>query len=104
MFFSQILVIPNEITVFTGDVKEAGIDNDVTVTIYGNGGATPEVKLEKGDEKFERGTVDMFRMELEDVGKLRKIRIGHEGKGNRVSWYLDKVEIYILRTAYSSSY
>ena len=28
--------------------------------IYGSGGATPELKLEKGDEKFERGTVDIF--------------------------------------------
>ena len=113
LFFSQILVISYEITVFTGDVKEAGtkskyklagIDNDVTVTIYGSGGATPEVKLGKGDGEFERGTVDHFRMELEDVGKLRKIRIGHEGKGNRGSWYLDKVELCILRMTYSASY
>jgi hypothetical protein len=78
--------------VFTGDVKDAGVDSDVTMTIFGSEGGTPDVKLEKGDEKFERGGVDMFRMELEDVGKLRKMRIGHEGKGNRVSWYLDKVK------------
>ena len=73
LLFFQISVIPYEITVFTGDVKEAGIDNDVTVTIYGRGGATPEVKLEKGDEKFGRGTVDMFEWSskmLESCGRL----------------------------------
>ncbi|CAB4019689.1 lipoxygenase homology domain-containing 1-like, partial [Paramuricea clavata] len=86
-------LVPYEITVFSGDVKDAGTDSDVTFTIYGSDGATPEVKLEKGDERFERGGVDMFRMELEDVGKLRKMRIGHEGKGNRTNWYLDKVII-----------
>jgi hypothetical protein len=37
-------------------------------------------------------------MELEDVGKLRKMRIGHEGKGNRVNWYLDKVDITLVKT------
>ena len=96
--FASNLVIPYEITVFSGDVKDAGTDSDVTFTIYGSDGATPEVKLEKGDEKFERGGVDMFRMELEDVGKLRKMRIGHEGKGNRVNWYLDKVDITLVKT------
>ena len=79
-------------------MKDAGTDSDVTITIYGSDGATPEVKLEKGNERFERGGVDMFRMELEDVGKLRKMRIGHEGKGNRANWYLDKVEMDSIYT------
>lgn len=93
LFFIKLTVAPYEITVFTGDVKDAGVDSDVTITIFGSEGSTPEVKLEKGEEKFERGGVDMFRMELEDVGKLRKMRIGHEGEGNRVNWYLDKVRV-----------
>ena len=85
--------IPYEITIFTGDVKDAGTDCQMTMTLYGNEGATPEISLEKGEEKFERGTVDMFRMELEDIGKLSKLRIGHDGKGNRPSWHLDKVTV-----------
>lgn len=76
---------------FTGDVKDAGTDSDVIMTLYGNEGTASEIKLEKGDERFERGAVDMFRMDLDNVGKLRKLRIGHEGKGNRANWYLDKV-------------
>ena len=62
------------------------------MTIYGSEGATSEVKLEKGDEMFERAGTDLFRMELEDVGKLCKLRIGHKGKGNRNKWFLDKVD------------
>lgn len=76
---------------FTGDVADAGTDCDIAMTVYGDDGATPEVTLEKGEESFERGGVEMFRRELEDVGKLHKIRIGHKAKGNRTNWYLDKV-------------
>lgn len=37
-------------------------------------------------------------MELDDVGVIKKIRIGHDGKGSRADWYLEKV-----RNCYSTS-
>jgi len=30
-------------------------------------------------------------MELEDIAPLKKLRVGHDGKGNRADWYLEKV-------------
>ena len=41
--------------------------------------------------RFERGSVDIFRMDIDDVGPLTKLRIGHNGKGSRPQWFLDKV-------------
>jgi hypothetical protein len=42
-------------------------------------------------ELLERGQVDVFTVEAEDVGALQKIRIGHDGKGIGASWYLESV-------------
>ena len=30
-------------------------------------------------------------MEIEDIAPLKKLRIGHDGKGTRPEWYLDEV-------------
>ena len=32
----------------------------MTTTLYGTEGATPEISLEKGEERFERGAVDVL--------------------------------------------
>ena len=31
------------------------------------------------------------QMELEDIGSIKKMRIGHDGKGTRKTWFLEKV-------------
>lgn len=37
--------------------------------------------------------VHFLQLELEDVGSLKKIRIWHDGKGQRPSWLLDTVSV-----------
>ena len=37
-------------------------------------------------------------MELDDIGLPKKLRIGHDGKGSRPEWFLDKVEIRNMDT------
>ncbi len=37
-------------------------------------------------------------MEIEDIAPLTKLRIGHNGKGSRPEWYLDKVELRNMDT------
>ena len=32
-----------------------------------------------------------FQIELADVGRILKVRIGHDGKGMMSGWFLDKV-------------
>ena len=38
----------------------------------------------------------LSQLQFEDIAPLKKLRIGHDGKGDRKDWYLEKVrEIYI---------
>lgn len=51
-------------------------------------------------DKFKRGAVDKFVLEMEDVGKeIKKIRIGHDNQGLSAGWHVDKVEIRRLKSS-----
>ncbi|XP_071795423.1 lipoxygenase homology domain-containing protein 1-like [Asterias amurensis] len=90
--------IPYEVTVFTGDVQNAGTDAAITLSVFGTNGYTPDMILDKKEERFERGKEDLIKMELDDIAPLKKIRIGHSGKGSRPDWYLDKVHMRNMET------
>lgn len=87
----DIAVIPYEMTVYTGDVEEAGTDQKVTVTVFGALGTTTPQVLENAGDRFERDRADFIKLELEDVAPIKKMRIECDGKGSRPDWYLDKV-------------
>lgn len=40
-----------------------------------------------------------FFFQLEDVGELTKLRIGHDNAGLFAGWHLDKVEVRTLNSA-----
>ena len=80
-----------EIEVYTGDVKSAGTDSTISMTMFGTDGTTPEFVFDKDESRFERGGVDLIKMDLYDVGKLLKVRIAVDGKGTRHDWFLEKV-------------
>lgn len=88
--------VPYEITVYTGDVKSAGTDSAISLTLFGSEGTTPEFVLDKDESRFERGGVDLIRMDLDDVGKLLKARITVDGKGTRPDWFLEKVSLFFF--------
>lgn len=86
------------ISVKTGDVKNAGTDANVHLKIFGSTGETSLIKLENSENnrnKFEKGLVDLFKIENEDIGKIERIRIGHDGKGVASGWFLDYVHIEV---------
>lgn len=87
-----------EIEVYTGDVKSAGTDSTISMTMFGTDGTTPEVVLDKDESRFERGGVDLIKMDLYDVGKLLKVRIAVDGKGTRHDWFLEKIIIRNMET------
>ncbi|XP_062503862.1 lipoxygenase homology domain-containing protein 1-like isoform X2 [Corticium candelabrum] len=91
--------VPYEVTVVTGDALEAGTDAGIYMIVYGSTGSTQEVILEKQNDRYERGQTDRIKLELEDVGSLKKIRIWHDGKGQRPSWLLDTIMLKDLRTS-----
>uniref|UniRef100_A0A8C6JNJ0 Uncharacterized protein n=1 Tax=Melopsittacus undulatus TaxID=13146 RepID=A0A8C6JNJ0_MELUD len=87
------LVINYEVSVVTGDVRAAGTNAKVFMQIYGETGKTELINLENRSNNFERGATDVFKREAADVGKIYKIRIGHDGKGIGDGWFLESVTL-----------
>ena len=64
--------------------------------IFGEKGDSGNRQLKNSENtsnKFERGRLDEFKIEADDLGKIEKIKIGHNGKGIASGWFLDFVEI-----------
>ncbi|KAL8204245.1 UNVERIFIED_CONTAM: Lipoxygenase y domain-containing protein 1 [Gekko kuhli] len=81
------------VRVFTGDVNGSGTDADVFINIFGQYGDTGERKLDNDNDNFERAQEDKFTLDAPNLGRLRKINIGHNNKGGSAGWFLDKVLI-----------
>ncbi|NXA96195.1 LOXH1 protein, partial [Melanocharis versteri] len=94
---SEILPIEKlinyEVSVVTGDVRAAGTNAKVFMQIYGETGKTELIILENRSNNFERGATDIFKREAADVGKIYKIRIGHDGTGIGDGWFLESVTL-----------
>ncbi|XP_065745941.1 lipoxygenase homology domain-containing protein 1 isoform X1 [Phocoena phocoena] len=81
-----------EVITATGDVRGAGTNANVFITIFGENGLSPKLHLtSKSESAFEKANVDVFRVRTNNVGLIYKIRIEHDNTGSNASWYLDRV-------------
>ncbi|KAK2516978.1 Loxhd1 [Columba guinea] len=96
-------LINYEVSVVTGDVRAAGTNAKVFMQIYGETGKTELIILENRSNNFERGATDIFKREAADVGKIYKIRIGHDGTGIGDGWFLESVTLKRLATKIKES-
>lgn len=67
--------ITYNVKVKTGDVRNAGTDARVHLKIFGEKGDTGERHLknsENTNNKFERGRVDDFKIEADDIGNVKR--------------------------------
>ncbi|XP_063067192.1 lipoxygenase homology domain-containing protein 1-like [Engraulis encrasicolus] len=86
-------LINYEVTVLTGDVFAAGTNARVFIQIYGLEGKTEVLRVSNRSNNFERGTTEIFAFEAHDVGRVFKIRIGHDGSGAAPGWFLESVHV-----------
>ncbi|PAA79474.1 hypothetical protein BOX15_Mlig008366g2 [Macrostomum lignano] len=91
--------VPYEVQVETANEKDAGTDCRVMLTVYGQQGHSEPVYLDKEETRFERGRRDLIKVYIEDVGQVHKIRLGHDGKGHRKKWLVDRVTLTNTDTA-----
>ena len=63
-FFFLILEIPYEVTIHTGDMKEAGTDAQIFVKLFGTEGATVDVPIDKNSDRFERARSDTVKVKM----------------------------------------
>uniref|UniRef100_A0A3B4AYF1 PLAT domain-containing protein n=1 Tax=Periophthalmus magnuspinnatus TaxID=409849 RepID=A0A3B4AYF1_9GOBI len=86
-------MINYEISVVTGNVTFAGTNARVFIQMYGDKGKSEVMILESRSNNFERNTTEIFKIEAKDVGKIFKIRIGHDGSGVGPGWFLESVDV-----------
>jgi hypothetical protein len=81
------------VSVKTSDIRGAGTDANVYIVVYGDRGDTGKQALDTSKDNFERNTLDTFFFQHADVGKIFKIRIGHDDSGMGAAWHCDTVEV-----------
>ena len=84
------------IEVMTSDIKGSGTDANVSIVVFGDKGDTGEHKLDNSANNFERAMKDVFHVDAPDVGKIERVRIGHDNSGSffgNASWHCASVEV-----------
>ena len=71
----------------------AGTDADLFVTLHGQQGTSPRIKLPSRPEDFLRGGEDTFRMELQALGEIVKLTVGHNNRGRNPGWHVDHAKL-----------
>lgn len=85
--------------IHTGNQRAGGTDANVFMVAYGKNKNGESVKsdvipLDNKGDSFEVGQVDKFKVEMIDIGKPYKIRIGHDDSKSYAGWMLDKVKLH----------
>lgn len=81
------------VKVTTGNCRGAGTDANVFIVLTGSQGDSGKLDMEGPGNLFERGKTDTFQYNLVDLGDLKKIRIGHDGKGIGAGWFCANVNV-----------
>ncbi|ELU03454.1 hypothetical protein CAPTEDRAFT_227139 [Capitella teleta] len=89
-----------QINVCTGSCIGASTRAEVKIVLIGQNGRTEEIYLE--DSKlhkvpFQKGQEDEFRVKCFDLGRLKRIIIGHDRKQIACGWFLDRVRVRDLK-------
>jgi lipoxygenase homology domain-containing protein 1 len=83
------------VDVTTTDRAQAGTDANVFITIIGDKGSTPELRLNGAisGNAFERGQTDRAIISGPDVGNVTGIRIRHDNMYASPAWHLASVRV-----------
>nr|XP_022314646.1 uncharacterized protein LOC111119100 isoform X9 [Crassostrea virginica] len=86
-----------QIYVRTGNRIGASTKADVKITLYGDKGRTKEIQLNKSKRHkvcFQKGKEDLFIIAHHHVGKLLKVKIGHDRVDASNAWFLESVTVF----------
>ncbi|PNH12713.1 Lipoxygenase y domain-containing protein 1 [Tetrabaena socialis] len=88
-----------KVTAYTSDLRGAGTDSDVFLTIYGPNGDTGERLLDNSKNNFERNMVDNFVLTSDNIGAIQKLKVRSSGTGLGAAWHLNKLEVQSTATS-----
>uniref|UniRef100_A0A8C8W9Z7 Oxygen-regulated protein 1 n=1 Tax=Panthera leo TaxID=9689 RepID=A0A8C8W9Z7_PANLE len=86
-----------EVLVLTGN---RGTQANVTLWVYGDEGVTGPISLRKDspEELFLPRREGEFQVEIRSVGKIYKIRLGHDGTSEQPEWSLQRVTMQHVKS------
>ncbi|XP_033614996.1 oxygen-regulated protein 1 [Fukomys damarensis] len=88
-----------KVTVATRDLENAGTTATVFLYVYGETRCSGPIILGSGKHQlFNPNSADTFKINLEGIGEIYKIRIGHDNSGKNPKWYLDEVRFENMAT------
>lgn len=90
--------IPYSISIYTGDLANAGTDSNITLKFFGSKNSSSDIFIQKMENRFERASLDTMVIELEDIGAFKKVRVSHDAKGSRKDWFLDRIEMTNMKS------
>ncbi|XP_053571859.1 oxygen-regulated protein 1 [Bombina bombina] len=83
-----------KITIFTGNFKQAGTNATVFLYVYGETAESGPIILGTGrNHLFKMNSADIFQVNLKELGKPYKIRIGHDNTGTDSDWYVEEIQL-----------
>ncbi|OKI02329.1 hypothetical protein A6A06_14870 [Streptomyces sp. CB02923] len=85
--------ITYDLNIATANINDAGTDATVKIQLIGEKGKSPEVALDKPGNDFEQGDHDTYRVTIDDIGDLKKVRLFHDNGGMQPGWCLGALSI-----------
>ena len=85
------------IKVVTSNIKQAGTDAHVYIDLIGRTNSSGKIPLSTSKlnrNPFEQGKTDEFEVKCLDLKTLKRIRIGHDGRGFGAGWHLKEVTVH----------
>ena len=93
------------VTVYTGNVKDAGTDAKVRISLYGTAMQTLKENIlltSNAKNLFERGAVNTFTFtDTKKYDAVNYCQVWHDNSGKAPGWYLDKIIITCKETGKS---
>jgi hypothetical protein len=94
-----------DIEVKTGYDMGAGTDEQIKLTMNGSESSVnlelqPKDATTTNKDLFEKGQLDSFVIYAKSIGALKKIVIGHEGKGAGADWQFEYAKISFNNETY----
>ncbi|KAG1672531.1 hypothetical protein FOA52_002840, partial [Chlamydomonas sp. UWO 241] len=86
-------IVPFRISVFTSDVRGAGTDGEVFISMKGEWGDMGETELSSGRDNFSRAKVDVFEVMGSDIGPVKEVTVRLKEAGIGAAWHFKQVEV-----------
>jgi lipoxygenase homology domain-containing protein 1 len=82
------------VVVKTGNIKYAGTNAKVYITLNGSLANSGERQLNNEGNDFVRGHSDTYAIKTDtDLGEIQHVRIRHDGSGSKPGWFLDYITV-----------